>query len=874
MVSIGKGFSLNDNRVDETNEVYQAAIAKLYDSSWKFDRGKNGDLLKTLENRELEKSNFRTILRGGMNCKLSADELDTLMPLFNNNGYVDGPEFVHIFYRLRDDYRSKLLSERVAKERKNRLAQKYYHTKVLEDLEQKVVIKLVDSYTEEDLASAKNKIMEAAVKYDRFMPGAVQLDAFECYQMKPHIFREQLKMVFNVQLSLNELSAFIRDFNNGDKETENDENINCAAFLINFFRVGFNEKEKRVREYWAKKKKHEDDRQQKKIEKREALEHKNLFKPVMEFTAADKESALTKLRFAAKQYDKSMPGAMSMKAFEEKTMPPHVFREQLKMVFNMQVNAAELGALMSVFDLDGEGVINCDEFAKVILNMGIAEREKEVRETILRQKKADEARQRRIERKKAELESKNSLKVNYTYTEQEFQSAINKLTEAAWGYDKNMSGAPTLEAFEQKEMEPHVFQEQLRRSFLMKISPQELGAIMHYFDPEGTGKINCADFLKKFFKTGYEERQRRHMQWRQHQRSVIEEKEKQAKEKKQRDDNKLALTDASHEFTEADFQQAFALLTEGAIKYFKGAPGSVPLNAFEVESLPPNVFKEQLKSVFGVKVTMPQLWALISFFDKDNTGSVNCEKFLIQFFRTGYEERNRIKQGWRVTKLSKQEKNRRLQQAKEEQKALIAWQEVDFGFSEEEFDSALSKLIHLCYNFDQRQVGPAGLMAFEAKALNPAEFREMLKRTFNVKVSPRELGALVTYFDVSLKKVVNCSFFLNSLVQIRVRCEEFKGIKGEAAKIQKYHAELKEQYAQRIAKQPGVDNKPWRQNSVLTSPPSSFRRQRTKKRILVPTCPVEKYRLRIMTAQRTDKLDLSTKALWGTTPSDNESEER
>jgi len=83
--------------------------------------------------------------------------------------------------------------------------------------------------------------------------------------------------------------------------------------------------------------------------------------------------------------------------------------------------------------VDGEGVINCDEFAKVILNMGIAEREKEAKESILRQKRANDARQRRIERKKAELESKNSLKVNYTYTEQEFQNAIHKLTEAAWG---------------------------------------------------------------------------------------------------------------------------------------------------------------------------------------------------------------------------------------------------------------------------------------------------------------------------------------------------------------------------------------------------------------------------------------------------------
>ena len=280
--------------------------------------------------------------------------------------------------------------------------------------------------------------------------------------------------------------------------------------------------------------------------------------------------------------------------------------------------------------------------------------------------------------------------------------------------------------------------------------------------------------MKKFFKTGYEERQRRQQLWRQHQRSLIESREKEAREKKIRDDNKLALNDVSHDFTEEDFQAAFALLTEGAIKYLKGAPGSVPLDAFDVESLPPNIFKEQLKSVFNVKVTIPQLWALISYFDKENTGSVNCERFLIQFFRTGYEERNRIKKNWQLRKLAILEKKRKKQEAKEEEAAKLAWQEVDFNFSEADFDAALSKIIHMCYNFDQRQVGPAGLVAFESKSLNPAEFREMLKRTFNVKVTPRELGAMVNYFDTTAKQVVNNSFFLNSLVQIRVRCDEFK----------------------------------------------------------------------------------------------------
>ena len=35
-------------------------------------------------------------------------------------------------------------------------------------------------------------------------------------------------------------------------------------------------------------------------------------------------------------------------------MPPHVFKEQLKRVFNLKITAPELGALMRVFDVDGE----------------------------------------------------------------------------------------------------------------------------------------------------------------------------------------------------------------------------------------------------------------------------------------------------------------------------------------------------------------------------------------------------------------------------------------------------------------------------------------------------------------------------------------
>jgi hypothetical protein len=46
---------------------------------------------------------------------------------------------------------------------------------------------------------------------------------------------------------------------------------------------------------------------------------------------------------------------MSMKSFDVKDMPPHVFKEQLKMVFNLKATPAEMGALVAMFD----GMVAC-----------------------------------------------------------------------------------------------------------------------------------------------------------------------------------------------------------------------------------------------------------------------------------------------------------------------------------------------------------------------------------------------------------------------------------------------------------------------------------------------------------------------------------
>ena len=46
-----------------------------------------------------------------------------------------------------------------------------------------------------------------------------------------------------------------------------------------------------------------------------------------------------------------------------------------------------------------------------------------------------------------------------------------------------MPGQPVLEGFENiLYMEPHTFKDQMQRAFRVKISPQEVGALLSYFN--------------------------------------------------------------------------------------------------------------------------------------------------------------------------------------------------------------------------------------------------------------------------------------------------------------------------------------------------------------------------------------------------------
>jgi len=68
------------------------------------------------------------------------------------------------------------------------------------------------------------------------------------------------------------------------------------------------------------------------------------------------------------------------------------------------------------------------------------------------------------------LPSPHRGQVNYSFTEEDKQSALEKLTQAAARYEKHGPGSVGLEAFDEAEMAPHVFQRQLKNTFDIRVS--------------------------------------------------------------------------------------------------------------------------------------------------------------------------------------------------------------------------------------------------------------------------------------------------------------------------------------------------------------------------------------------------------------------
>ena len=145
-----------------------------------------------------------------------------------------------------------------------------------------------------------------------------------------------------------------------------------------------------------------------------------------------------------------------------------------------------------------------------------------MRERNERDKKAEEDHKEEVSRKEQEQAARNAKKINFKYGDEDMTTALQKLTDAAHRFDRNMPGAPSLATFSSTFITTFDFKEQLKRLFNVQLTPRELGALMSFFNADEEGNISCSLFLMRFLKMGFEEKQKRQAEYRKHEAEVAD----------------------------------------------------------------------------------------------------------------------------------------------------------------------------------------------------------------------------------------------------------------------------------------------------------------------------------------------------------------
>lgn len=338
-------------------------------------------------------------------------------------------------------------------------------------------------------------------------------------------------------------------------------------------------------------------------------------------------SAKAKISKVAAYYD---PAKYSIKGFDSMGLDPTEFREQMRRNFCITLTDAELGAIVMLFDQDGDGTVDSVEFLNEFLKLGNLEKQKIRFLQEKAEKRVEQLRLQTIKRGEKRTERLTAVRIADTFSSKDERSAFRKIGKIAFSYDSMKGG---LQGFlESDYISGAEFKEQIRRNFDVKLTAEEAAALLHMFGSTKDEKNNeyvldCKKFLYHFFRIRRNEIDR-HLS---HQRMKTEEL------RKERSVEKFAtLAEAKIEpATEEDRKNALEKIRRAA-RYYKSDPFIDKIKlSFEASELTPTAFKEVLKNTFDVKLSPGELDAMVDLFDDNKDGHISCVEFMTTFFKIG-----------------------------------------------------------------------------------------------------------------------------------------------------------------------------------------------------------------------------------------------
>lgn len=791
-----------------TEDDRDIALMKMTEAALKYDKSHPAAMsLDGFECRALNPVAFKELLRRTFGLMLAPKDAGSLIDHFatlkngTNDREIVCRDFLTVFLQLGYQQRGAISSEQLAKQRRMDKERAEHDAAMLAKTTQRSDgLKVKMDYSETDAVSCQTKLLAAAKGYDKNHPAAPSLDAFDIAIMPAGIFRENLKRCFNVKLNPAELGYCIATYGN-----KADMQVESQSFLTKFLREGkavrYGEHSEFLKKQRRMIKEAKEETERKLRDQAEGAEFKV---DLDDYKDADLETALDKMTDASTKFHEPMS---SVKGFTGGPMKPGEFRDLVRRSFGLALTPQETAALVNHLAFESKGssksdCIDSKKFCILFMKLGHQNRAAMKNEHIEKQRQAEQEMEKEKVRKKRLQEQKMTTDIDWDYGEVDRTSVYQKLTEASAKYDKNAPGCVSLTAFEAKFLTPLVYREVMKRTFNIALAPKELAVLVSDFD-DGNGNCHCQNFVVYFIKLGADERNKFKLIMLEKQRrdNEIRNAEQERKLRELKDKTTLKV---SYECTGEEKDEAFKKLAASAKKFDKSHPGSMDLTGFDAKTLPAGAFREMVKRTFGLVLDGGELGAIMSYFDPTKSGQVVCQDFLIHFLRVGQAERDKDKSS-NLKKLRDDEVERKQREAD----ILAAqWKKTELGvsktFGKDDKQKAIDKLQEAAFKYDSQ--GSVNISTFHAKYLSAAVFREMLKRVFNVRVTDKELAALISIYEHEEKEDhIDCRMFMNDFTKLGFEARSTKRVaqvvKNRVAieEEKNYHDKVKAEAENKVA---------------------------------------------------------------------------
>lgn len=223
---------------------------------------------------------------------------------------------------------------------------------------------------------------------------------------------------------------------------------------------------------------------------------------------------------------------------------------------------------------------------------------------------------------------------------------MKSMTERAVLYDSNSPNALGLQAFDTLTLTPLSFKEAIRQTFGLNLKGKELGALFSHFSKGSDSlSIDSNVFLKTFLQLGIAERHKSYAK--SIEKTRVLELERKATERKNMLLTGTKSLSLDMEYTVEDKRRAIELLNGAAEAYDRSSSSCLPLTMFEGATMTPALFKESLRSCFGLTLSVREVSYLVSIFRSKVVSVaeasdvfIDCKKFVNQFLKTGTQLRS------------------------------------------------------------------------------------------------------------------------------------------------------------------------------------------------------------------------------------------